>query len=57
MIVVALIFITSLYALFSRIGFINIPQLIEKTDQDIQIAKDWQRGTIKEYKMGEIIFP
>lgn len=44
-------------ALFSRIGFINIPELIEKTDQDIKIATNWQPGTIKEYKKGRVIFP
>jgi hypothetical protein len=37
-------------ALFSRIGFVNITQLIEKTDQDIKIAINWIPGTIKEYK-------
>lgn len=44
-------------ALISRVGFINIPDLIEKTDQDIKIAADWQPGAIKEYKKGRIIFP
>jgi len=44
-------------ALFSRIGFINIPGLIEKTDQDIKIARDWKYGTIKEYKRGRIAMP
>ncbi len=34
-------------ALFSRIGFINVPLLIEKAEQDIQIARDWQPGSIK----------
>ena len=44
-------------ALFSRIGFVNIPELIEKTTQDIEIAIDWKPGTIKEYKAGRIIYP
>jgi len=44
-------------ALFTRIGFVNIPGLIEKTDQDIKIATDWIPGTIKEFKKGRIIFP
>jgi hypothetical protein len=44
-------------ALISRIGYINIPELIEKADQDIKIAAGWQPGTIKEYKKGRIIFP
>lgn len=44
-------------ALFNRIGFVNIPELIEKTDQDIKIANGWLPGTIKEYKKGKIIFP
>ena len=44
-------------ALFNRIGFVNIPQLIEKTDQDINIAITWQPGIIKEYKKGNIIYP
>lgn len=44
-------------ALFSRVGFVNIPQLIEKTDQDIKIAVNWLPGTIKEYKKGKIIYP
>jgi hypothetical protein len=41
-------------ALFSRIGYINIPELIEKTDQDIKIAAEWIPGTIKEGKRGKI---
>ncbi len=44
-------------ALFSRIGFINIPQLIEKTEQDIQIARDWVPGSIEGYKKGRIELP
>lgn len=49
----------SLYkpALISRVGFINIPKLVEKVQEDIGIAKDWKPGTIKEYKPGRIIFP
>jgi hypothetical protein len=44
-------------ALFNRIGFVNIPGLIEKTEQDIKIAVDWQPGKIKAYSKGKIIFP
>lgn len=44
-------------ALFSRVGFVNIPQLIEKTEQDIKIAENWKPGTIKQYKKGRIIYP
>jgi len=44
-------------ALFNRIGFVNIPELIEKVNQDIKIAVDWQPGAIKEYRKGRIIFP
>ncbi len=44
-------------ALISRVGFINIPGLIEKTDQDIKIAGSWVPGTIKEYKRGKIAMP
>jgi hypothetical protein len=44
-------------ALFSRIGYINIPALIEKTDQDIKIAANWVPGTIKQYRQGRIENP
>jgi len=44
-------------SLLTRIGFVNIPELIEKTDQDIKIATDWLPGTIKGYIKGKIIFP
>jgi hypothetical protein len=44
-------------ALFSRIGYINIPDLIIKAEEDINIAKNWKPGTIKEYKKGRIINP
>lgn len=37
-------------AIFSRIGYVNIPQLIQKVDQDIKIAIDWLPGTLKEYR-------
>jgi hypothetical protein len=33
-------------ALFSRIGYINIPELTEETLKDIEIAKNWKPGTI-----------
>jgi hypothetical protein len=32
------------------VGYVNIPDLVEKTENDIQIAKDWKVGEIKEYK-------
>ncbi len=44
-------------SLLTRIGFVNIPELIEKTDQDIKIAQNWVPGTIKEYIKGKIIYP
>jgi hypothetical protein len=39
----------SLYkpALYNRVGFVNIPELIIKTEADILIAKNWKQGTIK----------
>jgi hypothetical protein len=37
-------------AIFNRIGYVNIPSLIKKTDQDILIAGNWKMGDIKEYK-------
>jgi hypothetical protein len=44
-------------SLLTRIGFVNIPELVEKTDQDILIATKWVPGTIKGYTKGKIIFP
>jgi hypothetical protein len=44
-------------SLLTRIGFVNIPELTEKTDMDINIAKNWLPGTIKAYLKGKIIFP
>ena len=44
-------------SLLTRIGFVNIPELIAKTEQDIQIAKSWAPGTNKEYKKGKIAMP
>jgi hypothetical protein len=35
---------------YNRVGYVNIPELAEKTEKDIQIAKDWKVGDIKEYK-------
>jgi hypothetical protein len=35
---------------YNRVGYVNIPALIEKTEKDIQMAKDWKVGAIKEYK-------
>ncbi len=43
--------------LISRVGFINIPQLAQKVEEDINIANAWKPGTIKEYKKGRIIYP
>jgi hypothetical protein len=39
----------SLYkpALYNRVGFVNIPQLLSKVDADIDMAKTWKQGTIK----------
>jgi len=39
----------SLYkpALYNRVGFVNIPELITKVEKDITIAKEWKPGTIK----------
>ncbi len=35
---------------YNRVGYVNIPDLTEKTEQDIRIAKEWKVGDIKEYK-------
>lgn len=39
----------SLYkpALYNRVGFVNIQELLTKTEGDITIAKQWKPGTIK----------
>jgi hypothetical protein len=39
----------SLYkpALYNRVGFVNIPELITKVEADIAIAKNWKPGTVK----------
>lgn len=37
-------------ALYNRVGFVNIPSLTEKTEQDIAIAVNWRLLDIKEYK-------
>jgi hypothetical protein len=39
----------SLYkpALYNRVGFVDIPQLLTKVDADITIASKWKPGTIK----------
>ncbi|MBE0654863.1 MAG: carbohydrate-binding family 6 protein, partial [Bacteroidales bacterium] len=36
-------------ALYNRVGYVDIPSLIEKTEKDIEIARDWKPGDIKEY--------
>jgi hypothetical protein len=33
--------------LLNRVGFVNIPELVSKVEQDVVIARDWQPGTIK----------
>ncbi len=39
----------SLYkpALYNRVGFVNIPELLTKVEADIALAKQWKPGTIK----------
>lgn len=37
-------------ALYNRVGYVNIPSLIEKTNKDIEIARDWKQYDIREYK-------
>lgn len=37
-------------ALYNRVGFVSIPSLIEKTEKDIDIARNWKVGDIREYK-------
>ena len=39
----------SLYkpALYNRVGFVNIPELLKKVEADIEMAKEWKPGTIK----------
>ena len=34
-------------ALYNRVGFVNIPQLLSKVDADIKLASEWKPGTIK----------
>lgn len=36
-------------ALYNRVGFVDIPALVEKTEEDIEMAKNWKVGDIKEY--------
>jgi len=36
-------------ALYNRVEFVDIPALIRKTEQDIEIARSWKKGDIKEY--------
>lgn len=40
---------SSLYkpALYNRVGFVNIPELLTKAEADIILAKQWKPGTIK----------
>jgi hypothetical protein len=37
-------------ALYNRVGFVNIPALVEKTEKDIEIARNWKQSDIKEYQ-------
>lgn len=39
----------SLYkpALYNRVGFVNIPELLTKVEADITLARQWKPGTIK----------
>lgn len=37
-------------ALYNRIGFVDVTNLISKTEDDINMAKTWKPGTIKEYQ-------
>ena len=34
--------------LLNRVGFVNIPSLASKVEEDISIAREWQPGTLKE---------
>ena len=40
---------SSLYkpALYNRVGFVDIPALIQKTEADITLAKGWKPGTVR----------
>ncbi|WP_309722364.1 hypothetical protein [Armatimonas sp.] len=37
--------------LYNRVGWVDIPKLIEKVAEDITIARDWKPGTIDESKL------
>lgn len=37
-------------ALYNRIGVVDVTKLTSKTEEDIDIAKSWKPGTIKEYQ-------
>jgi hypothetical protein len=37
-------------ALYNRVGFVNIPSLTKKTEEDIEIARNWKQFDIKEYQ-------
>ena len=34
--------------LYNRVGWVDLPKLAEKAEADIQIARDWQPGSIKD---------
>lgn len=36
-------------AIYNRVGYVSIPELTKKTDEDIQMARDWKPGEIKGY--------
>ncbi len=40
---------SSLYkpALYNRVGYVDIPELIKKVEADIKMAREWKPGTIK----------
>lgn len=35
-------------SLYNRVGWVDIPKLAEKVAADVQMARDWQPGTINE---------
>ncbi len=37
--------------LYNRVGWVDIPQLIEKAAADVQMARDWKAGTIDEARI------
>ncbi len=37
--------------LYNRVGWVDIPKLVEKAGADVQMARDWKPGTIDETKL------